>query len=98
MWATVDDLTAAGTAVVLTTHYLDEADRLADRVLVLAAGRLVADTTTGRTAARGAAAPTIRLPLPPGVPAADLPPGLPSPTAASWSPRRRLDADLRGLL
>jgi ABC-2 type transport system ATP-binding protein len=43
VWACVRDLTAAGTAVVLTTHYLDEAQQLADRVLVLAGGRLAAD-------------------------------------------------------
>jgi ABC-2 type transport system ATP-binding protein len=40
-WALVESLRAAGTTVVLTTHYLDEAARLADRVGVIAAGRLV---------------------------------------------------------
>jgi ABC-2 type transport system ATP-binding protein len=41
-WMLVDSLCAAGTTVLLTTHYLDEAERLADRVGVIAAGRLVA--------------------------------------------------------
>jgi ABC-2 type transport system ATP-binding protein len=40
-WALVEGLRAGGTTIVLTTHYLDEAAQLADRVGVLAAGRLV---------------------------------------------------------
>lgn len=43
VWKTVRALRDAGTALVLTTHYLEEADALADRVAVLANGRLVAD-------------------------------------------------------
>jgi ABC-2 type transport system ATP-binding protein len=40
-WQLVRDLQAAGTTVLLTTHYLDEAAELADRVGVVAGGRLV---------------------------------------------------------
>jgi len=40
-WELIRDLAAAGTTIVLTTHYLDEAESLADRVGVIAAGRLV---------------------------------------------------------
>jgi ABC-2 type transport system ATP-binding protein len=45
MWAGVRGLVAAGTAVVLTTHYIEEAEALADRVVVMAKGREVAQGT-----------------------------------------------------
>ena len=41
-WNLIGNLTSFGRTVVLTTHYLDEAEHLADRVAVLAAGRIVA--------------------------------------------------------
>ncbi len=44
-WDLIRDLCSAGTTVLLTTHYLDEAEHLADRVGVLVAGRLVAEGT-----------------------------------------------------
>ena len=42
LWRLVEDLAAGGTTVVLTTHYMEEAHRLGDRVGLLADGRLVA--------------------------------------------------------
>jgi ABC-2 type transport system ATP-binding protein len=52
-WDLIDELSRDGTTVLLTTHYLEEAEHLADRVGVLAAGRLVAEGTpdelVGRT-------------------------------------------------
>lgn len=45
MWAIVERLVAEGTTVLLTTQYLDEADRLADTITVLSAGRIVATGT-----------------------------------------------------
>jgi ABC-2 type transport system ATP-binding protein len=41
-WALIELLKADGTTILLTTHYLDEAERLADRVAVIAGGRIIA--------------------------------------------------------
>jgi ABC-2 type transport system ATP-binding protein len=45
MWGIIRDLVAGGVTVFLTTQYLEEADRLADRIAVLDQGRLVAEGT-----------------------------------------------------
>jgi ABC-2 type transport system ATP-binding protein len=45
MWSIIRDLVADGVTIFLTTQYLDEADRLADRIAVLDQGRLVAQGT-----------------------------------------------------
>ncbi len=45
MWESVRSLAASGTTVLLTTQYLDEADRLADRIAVIEHGRTIADGT-----------------------------------------------------
>jgi ABC-2 type transport system ATP-binding protein len=42
-WASMRELTAAGRTVLFATHYLEEADQYADRVILLAGGRVVAD-------------------------------------------------------
>ena len=66
-WRTIQRLCAGGMTVVLTTHYLEEAERLADRVLVVARGRVVADAAPdeiGRLAGRGS---LVRFPVPEGV-------------------------------
>jgi ABC-2 type transport system ATP-binding protein len=52
-WSIVRDLRDAGTTVLLTTHYLDEAQHLADRVAVVVAGRLVALGTPADLASHG---------------------------------------------
>jgi ABC-2 type transport system ATP-binding protein len=45
VWATLRRLVADGCSIVLTTHYLEEAEALADRVAVIAKGRLIATGT-----------------------------------------------------
>jgi ABC-2 type transport system ATP-binding protein len=55
VWDAVEGLAADGTTVVLTTHYLDEADRLCDRIAVIDHGRnLVDDTPAGLKRRMGA--------------------------------------------
>ncbi|MDN4471475.1 ABC transporter ATP-binding protein [Demequina zhanjiangensis] len=47
-WGLIESVRGDGTTVLLTTHYLDEADHLADRIGIIAAGRMVAlDTPAG---------------------------------------------------
>src|SRR5947208_6660441 len=45
LWEVIRELVADGTTVLLTTQYLEEADRLADRVVVVNEGRIIADDT-----------------------------------------------------
>jgi ABC-2 type transport system ATP-binding protein len=71
-WTAVENLTTTGTTVVLTTHYIDEADYLADRLILLARGQIVADTTPEGLRSQGGP-PTIRYRLPDAAPMGDLP-------------------------
>jgi ABC-2 type transport system ATP-binding protein len=62
-WELVENLRALGKTVLLTTHYMDEAEHLADRVGVVVAGRLVALGTPAELGqARASATITFRLP------------------------------------
>ena len=66
LWSVIENLTAAGTTVLLTTHYLDEAQHLASRVIVLADGHVAADATPDELRATGGV-PVISFRLPPGI-------------------------------
>ena len=76
-WAMVRELRALGKTVLLTTHYMDEAQQLADRVAVIAAGRIIAEGTPETLGSRAQAASRIRFRRP-----AAGPP-LPDPVAAA---------------
>jgi len=52
VWLTIRTLVAGGTTVLLTTQYLDEADQLADQVVVMDAGKAIADGTPEQLKAR----------------------------------------------
>lgn len=73
-WRLVRELRDGGTTVLLTTHYLEEAEALADRLAIMHQGRIV---TSGTIADVTAARPArIRFGLPEGVSAHQLPPAL----------------------
>jgi ABC-2 type transport system ATP-binding protein len=54
MWAQIRGLRARGKTVLLTTHYLEEADALADRIVVISKGRVVCQGTPAEVKSRGA--------------------------------------------
>jgi ABC-2 type transport system ATP-binding protein len=72
-WSIVESLRELGKTVLLTTHYMDEAQNLADRVVVVARGRVVAEGAPDEIGGRGDAEAVVRFVLPPGVAITDLP-------------------------
>jgi ABC-2 type transport system ATP-binding protein len=72
-WHVVKSLAAMGKTVLLTTHYMDEAQHLADRVAIVAAGRIVAAGDPATLGGRDTARAIVRYRVPAGVqPPADL--------------------------
>ncbi len=53
-WSLIEDLRRDGVTIVLTTHHMDEAERLADQVYVVDRGRVIASGTPSELTARGA--------------------------------------------
>lgn len=65
-WSLVDDLKSLGKTILLTTHYMDEAQHLADRVAVIAEGRIVAEGTPDTLGGRADGATVIEFSVPAG--------------------------------
>jgi ABC-2 type transport system ATP-binding protein len=72
-WDVIANLRTLGKTIVLTTHYMDEAQHLADRVIVMARGRIIAEGRPGALGGNASAASFIRFALPPGVALAEVP-------------------------
>jgi lipooligosaccharide transport system ATP-binding protein len=64
LWERIRRLRDEGTTVLLTTHYMEEAERLCDRLVILAAGRVVADGAPAALVAAHLAPQALELPAP----------------------------------
>ncbi len=72
-WELIEHLASEGTTVILTSHYMDEVEALANRAAVLTGGEIVAAGPPSSIGGRDVSAVTIRFSLPDGVAVADLP-------------------------
>jgi ABC-2 type transport system ATP-binding protein len=70
-WDVIRGLKARGKTVLLTTHFMDEAQALADRLAIMRAGRIVATGTLEQIVDMGSKETTIRVRLPGGIPPPD---------------------------
>lgn len=65
-WSVIEGLRETGTAIVLTTHYMEEAERLCDRLAIMSRGSIVAEGTSA-TLISALGSTTIRFEVPKGV-------------------------------
>ncbi len=72
-WEVIAGLRDLGKTIFLTTHYMDEAEHLADRITVIAAGQIVAEGTPATLGGRDAEGSIIRFTLPAGISPEELP-------------------------
>jgi ABC-2 type transport system ATP-binding protein len=76
-WGILENLTSLGKTILLTTHYMDEAQHLADRIAIIDRGRIVAEGTPDTLGGRREGIVTIRFDAPAGFGAGEIPvPGL----------------------
>ncbi len=75
-WHMITDLRALGKTVFLTTHYMDEAQNLADRVAIIKGGRIVAEGRPGELGGAARRVTAVRFTLPAGVEPSELPASL----------------------
>jgi ABC-2 type transport system ATP-binding protein len=90
-WSLIRRLADEGTTIILTTHYLDEAEALTDRLAVIAAGRVVAEGEPGSLAGRAQARATVHWAEPDGT-ARSEETGTPTRTVAELA--RRFDGEI----
>jgi len=65
LWSLIDRLRREGTSILMTTHYIEEAERLADTVAIMAAGRIVAEGPPAELVRRYAGSETLEVYGPP---------------------------------
>ncbi|MFB7735470.1 ABC transporter ATP-binding protein [Streptomyces sp. NPDC056112] len=93
-WTLIRTLAQEGTTILLTTHYLEEAEALADRLAVVARGRIVAEGTSRELRERHATGATVEWTDPDGTPRTEHT-GTPTRTVAGLM--RRFDGEIPGL-
>jgi ABC-2 type transport system ATP-binding protein len=86
-WEVIGGLRDLGKTVFLTTHYMEEAERLADRIAVIADGRIVAEGTPQTLGGRQLSDSQIAFARPPGTTVASLPAALASRVSAQQDGR-----------
>jgi lipooligosaccharide transport system ATP-binding protein len=89
LWSRIRDLRAAGTTVLITTHYMDEAQRLCDRVAIVSAGKVIAAGAPAELIVSRLASETVEFDCTPAEEAALL---------DGFAPERRLRAGRRLML
>jgi ABC-2 type transport system ATP-binding protein len=82
-WGVISGLRDLGTTVFLTTHYMEEAQALADRVAIVKDGQIVAEGPPGELGPDSDRVAIIGFVLPPDTPAGELPNGLPGETTVA---------------
>jgi ABC-2 type transport system ATP-binding protein len=91
-WGMVAGLQALGKTIFLTTHYMDEAEHLADRICVLTNGRIVGEGTPQTLGGRDMAPTEISFTLPAGSTRTDLPGAVVAAIASSCGDRIELQS------
>jgi ABC-2 type transport system ATP-binding protein len=92
MWDLIESLRSRGTTILLTTHYMDEAERLADRIAVIAQGKIVATGAPSSLNDTTRLAAEISFSVPAGVEPGQLPIGIDT-TGIDSGGKVRVDTD-----
>ena len=85
MWSMLDGLRQSGTTIFLTTHYMDEAQHLADRIIILRAGNIAAEGTPEELARRLGDRSDVSFTMPPNMTPEDVRSGLGLPVTFETS-------------